>query len=48
MQDLLNFVNDWCRKWRLFVFSKQMKYILETKEKRCNNFEFKVENQTVD
>ena len=49
MQDLLNFVNEWCRKWRLIInFSKTNAMHFRNKGKRCSNFDFKVGNHTVD
>ena len=49
MQDLLNFANEWCRKWQLMInFSKTNTMHFRNTGKRCSNFDFKVENQTVD
>ena len=49
MQDVFNFVNEWCRKWRLIIdFSKKMQCILETKEKDVVISICQVGNQTVD
>ena len=49
MQNLLNFVNEWCRKWRLIInFSKTNAMHFRNKGKRCSNFDLKVGNHTVD
>ena len=49
MQTLLNFVNDWCRKWRLIInFSKTKVMHFRNKGKQCSDFDFKVGNETVD
>ena len=49
MQDLLNFVNAWCRKWHLKInFSKTNAKHFRNKGKNQSNFEFKVGNQNVE
>ena len=49
MQELLNFVNDWCRKWRLIInLSKSNAMHFRNKGKRRCNFDFKVGNETID
>ena len=49
MQELLNFVNDWCRKWRLIInLSKSNAMHFRNKGKRRSNFDFKVGNETID
>ena len=41
MQDLLNFVYEWCRKWRLKInFSKTNVMHFRNKGRMCSNFEF--------
>ena len=46
MQDLLNFVHEWCRKWRLIInFSKTNAMHFRNKGKARSNFEFKIGDQ---
>ena len=48
MQDLLNFVYEWCKKWRLQInFSKTNAIHFRNRGKRCSDFELKLGNQSV-
>ena len=49
MQNLLNYVYDWCRKWRLIInFSKTSVVHFRNRGKHRSEFEFKIGNQKVE
>ena len=49
MQDLVNFVYEWCRKWRLkIIFSKTNVTHFINKGRMCSNFEFKIGSEAIE
>ena len=49
MQGLLNFVYEWCRKWRLKInFSKTNVMHCRNKGRMCSNFEFKIGSEAIE
>ena len=49
MQDLLNFVYECCRKWRLKInFSKENVMHFRNKGRMCSNFEFKIGSEAIE
>ena len=48
MQDLLNFVYERCRKWRLKInFSKTNVMHFRNKDRICSHFEFKIGSEVL-
>ena len=49
LQDLLRFVHEWCRKWRLKINQRKTKVMhLRNKRKDCSDFQFKLGDDIID